>query len=372
MKIYTLIFSLFSAVIVLAMDNNNKNVLTIPIKEHIKLLPEYAKGEIKQYKYSSAKYKMDSLGKIALEDTVHAIIEITNEIKVKDGYLLKWKFIEYFRDTALMSIAEKPSQAALDATIRQTVFKVKYDKDASFEELINEDEIVEIMNNNNEKEKELKSKLSSKNKKADEMSDMMVGLMRYKVLEKGLYPIFSQLSVLYGHTYIEDSLISMDELEKQAEDASEMDEVSKLLAKSLTGGMEKIGGAKMQLDKPNQRIKVQLNSSVDMTEMLKNMSGLFSGMVTEMAGGIAEAFGTDTLTKEQPTKEKIKESKKEIKKEVEKAFTDMEMKVSQLISGEFDYKNKQIISLKQQTITEGKSEGKNMFDSATLYFDVLK
>ena len=36
MKIYTLIFSLFSAVIVLAMDNNNKNVLTIPIKEHIK------------------------------------------------------------------------------------------------------------------------------------------------------------------------------------------------------------------------------------------------------------------------------------------------------------------------------------------------
>ena len=160
MKIYTLIFSLFSAVIVLAMDNNNKNVLTIPIKEHIKLLPEYAKGEIKQYKYSSAKYKMDSLGKIALEDTVHAIIEITNEIKVKDGYLLKWKFIEYFRDTALMSIAEKPSQAALDATIRQTVFKVKYDKDASFEELINEDEIVEIMNNNNEKEKELKSKLS--------------------------------------------------------------------------------------------------------------------------------------------------------------------------------------------------------------------
>ncbi|HUM53476.1 MAG TPA: hypothetical protein PK431_16780, partial [Chitinophagales bacterium] len=152
----------------------------------------------------------------------------------------------------------------------------------------------------------------------------------------------------------------------------EMDEVSKLLAKSLTGGMEKIGGAKMQVDKSNKRIQVQQNSSIDMTEMLKNMSGLFSGMVTEVAGGMAEAFGTDTATNERPTKEKIKESKKEIKKNVEKAFEDMEMKVSQNTVGIFDYKNKQVISLTQQITTEGKSEGKNMFDSATLYFDVLK
>jgi hypothetical protein len=358
-----------------AFDNNNKNVLSIPVKEHIKLIPQYKTGETRQYAFTSVKYKIDSLGKVVLADSIKATIEITNEIKVNDGYLLKWKFINYFRDTALLSVAEKPSQVALEAAIRETVFKVKYDKNASYEELVNEDEILEIMDSNNQKEKELKSKLKSntKNKKADGMSDMMVDLMRYKVLEKGLYPIFNQFSTLYGHTYIEDSLISMDELEKQAQEGEEeTDELSKLLSKSLTGGIEKTGGAKMQLDKQKSTINIELSSSIDMSEMMKSMAGLFSGMVSEMAGGIAEAFGEDTLTKEQPTKEKMKETKKEMKAEMEKIMNDMEMKMTQNSTGIFDYKNYQIISLKQERITDGKAEGKKQFEKETTVFEQLK
>jgi len=375
MKNIFLVFMLNLAVHAQAFDNN-KDVLKMPVKEHIKLLPQYQSGESKRYKITSVKRELDSLGIMRLKDTIAAEVEITCETKVQNGYVLKWKFHHFFRDTSLLSVAEKPSNMAMMAAIAKEVFLIKLDKNASFEEVLNEDDITKTMDKNSQAEKEMKNKLaSSKNKKSGEMTDMMIDLMRYKVLEKGLYPIFQNFSTLYGHTYIQDSTVSMKALEEQAMEGVETDALSQLLAKSLSGGMEKKGGASMQLLPADKTIQVQLHSEMDMSELMNSMSGLFSGLVTGLAEGLTDAFDTDTATtpeaKEQKAVEK-ENQKKDMKKGMEAVMKDMKMLVMQNANGTFDYKNKQIKKLYQEKIVDGFLEGKKQYEVDAMQMELME